>query len=130
MHLLTADVAFTVVVVLLVIVHDLFQHIRCYEQQLTGLFQPADDCNLSFVDRGPDDFVTSTSWVACESAANAAGRNYSFDINKQQIVVRHLFKKVGNRELIFAIRTFSRMTSMIVTGSLPLKLFGRSQLPQ
>jgi len=40
-------------------------------------------------------------------------------ISKQQIGVRHLFKEVWDRELIFAVSYLRRMTSMIASAYLP-----------
>jgi len=79
------------------------QRIRGYEQQFANLFDSTNDSRLSFIGGRSNYLVSSSSRVACESSADAAGGNYAFDINKQQIVVRHLLKEVRNRELIFVI---------------------------
>jgi len=79
------------------------QSVGGYEQQLASPFDSTNDSRLSFIGGRSNYLISRSPRVACEPSADAAHRNYPFDISEQEIIVRHLFKEVRNRKLIFAI---------------------------
>jgi hypothetical protein len=81
----------------------LLQGVGGYEQQLAALFDPTNDRNLPFISGCSNYLVSSASWIAAKSATDAARGDDVFDIDKQQIIVCHLFKEVWDSELVFAI---------------------------
>jgi hypothetical protein len=81
LHLLAADLAFTVVVfLLLTIVHGLFQRVRGYKKQLSGFFDSTDYRCFALVTGCSNYLVSSAPRIACKPSADSAGADYVFDI--------------------------------------------------
>lgn len=81
----------------------LLQRVGGYQQHFASPFESTNDTCPSFISGSPNYLVSSSARVAGEPAADPSCSNYSFDIREQQIIARHLFKEMRNRELIFAI---------------------------
>ena len=68
---------------------------------------------ISIICRFPNYFKSSASWVAGESPTDLSGRNHSFDVGENKIVICHLFEEVRDGKLVIAITHFVLMTSII-----------------
>src|SRR5437762_5367320 len=98
--------AFTVVVFLLVIVHVYSKAYVVMKSSLpVSLIRQMTAASRSSV-VVPTIFVSSASRVACKSSLDSASCNHALDVGENQIVIRHLFKKVWDCELVVAIQHF------------------------